>query len=75
MRYLCKKGGHSIMYGEVTGKVVLFAFIIIFALLSLTRTFFLLSNTDNKQYFSLKLVVRILMPLVLVYIAWHLLWH
>lgn len=63
------------MYGEVTGKVVLFAFIIIFALLSLTRTFFLLSNTDNKQYFSLKLVVRILMPLVLVYIAWHLLWH
>lgn len=63
------------MYGEVTGKVVLFAFIIIFAFLSLTRTFFLLSNTDNKQYFSLKLVVRILMPLVLVYIAWHLLWH
>lgn len=63
------------MYGAVTGKVVLFAVVVILCLLSLTRTIFLMVRSGGEgEGLTLRVIVRLLVPFILIYAVWWLLW-
>ncbi|MCX5617125.1 hypothetical protein NQF86_00360 [Bombella sp. TMW 2.2543] len=63
------------MYGAVTGKVALFAVVLILCLLSLTRTFFLMNRAGDGERFTFGTVTRIVTPFLFAYVVWWLLWH
>lgn len=63
------------MYGAVTGKVVLFAVVLILCLLSLTRTIFLLVRADDGERFTFGTLIRLVVPFLFAYVVWRLLWH
>ncbi|MCX5613645.1 hypothetical protein [Bombella saccharophila] len=63
------------MYGAVTGKVVLFAVVVILCLLSLTRTIFLMVRSGGEgEGLTVHVIVRLLVPFILIYAVWWLLW-
>lgn len=63
------------MYGAVTGKVVLFAMVLILCLLSLTRTIFLMMRAGDGERITFGTLVRIVVPFLFAYVVWRLLWH
>lgn len=63
------------MYGAVTGKVVLFAVVLILCLLSLTRTIFLMMRAGEGERITFGMLIRIVVPFLFAYIVWRLLWH
>ncbi|MCX8667418.1 hypothetical protein J3T99_07320 [Acetobacteraceae bacterium B3987] len=63
------------MYGAVTGKVVLFAVVLILCLLSLTRTIFLMMRASDGEGFTFGTLIRLVVPFLFAYVVWWLLWH